>query len=71
MSNYELKIEVPWAEVKAMLQEINMDLTDKDLLYEEGKENELLERLSLKLNKSIPEVKGWIESVSHTKVRAG
>ena len=67
MREYELKIEAPWPEVKDMLQEINMDLTDEDLRYEQGREKELLERLSRKMNKSVPEVKGWIESVSHNR----
>jgi hypothetical protein len=67
MKEYELKIEAPWHEVKEMLKEVNMDLTDEDLSYQPGKEKELLERLSNKMNKSIPEVKGWIESVSHNK----
>lgn len=67
MNEYKLKIEAPWDEVKDMLKEVNMDLTDDDLRYEPGKEKELLERLSNKMNKSIPEVKGWIESVSHNK----
>ncbi len=67
MREYELKLEAPWDEVKEMLQEINVDLTDDDLCYEKGKEKELLERLSRKLHKDIPEVKGWIESVSHNK----
>jgi len=67
MREYELKLEAPWDEVKDMLQEINMDLTDEDLQYERGREQELLERLSRKMNKSVPEVKGWIESVSHNR----
>jgi len=67
MPEYELKLEAPWNEVKEMLQEINMDLTDDDLSYERGKEKELLERISRKTGKSIPEVKGWIESVSHNR----
>ncbi len=67
MNEYQLKIEAPWPEVKEMLQEVNMDLTDEDLSYEPGREKELLERLSRKLNKSVPEVKGWIESVSHNR----
>lgn len=67
MNEGQLKLEAPWPEVKGMLQEINPDLTDEDLSYEQGKEKELLERLSRKLNKSVPEVKGWIESVSHNK----
>lgn len=67
MNEYELKLEAPWEEVKGLLKEINMDLTDEDLRYERGQEQELLERVSLKLGKPVPEVKGWIESVSHNK----
>ena len=67
MRDYELRIEAPWHEVKGMLQEINPDLTDEDLSYERGKEEELLERLSRKMNKSVSDIKGWIESVSHNK----
>jgi len=67
MKDDELRIEAPWIEVKGMLQEINPDLTEEDLKYEQGREGELLERLSRKLNKSVPDVKGWIESVSHNR----
>jgi hypothetical protein len=71
MKAYELKIETSWNEVKEMLQEIEISLTNDDLVYERGREKELLERLSRKLNKSVPEVKAWIESVSHNKGVAG
>ena len=67
MKEYELKLEAPWEEVKDMLQEINTDLTDEDLFYEKGKEKEVLERVSSKIGKSIPDAKGWIESVSHNR----
>jgi len=67
MREYELKLEAPWNEVKAMIQEINVDLSDEDLRYERGHEKEMLERLSRKMNKSPEEVKGWIESVSHNR----
>jgi hypothetical protein len=67
MDEYALKLEAPWEEVKDRIQEIHIDLTDEDLAYEEGKEKELLERVARKLNKSIPAVKAWIESVSHNK----
>ena len=66
-NNYQLQLETPWEEVKGMLQEINLSLTDEDLSYEPGNEKEMLERLSRKLNKPVPEVKAWIESVSHNK----
>ena len=67
MEDYTLNLEAPWDEVKEMLEEIDVNLTDEDLRYEKGKEKELLERLSGKLNKSVPETKAWIESVSHNK----
>jgi len=67
MREFELKLEAPWDEVKEMLKEINLDLTDDDLIYEKGKEKELLERVSRKLGKSVPDTKGWIESVSHNR----
>jgi hypothetical protein len=67
MDNYQLKLEAPWDEVKEMLREVNMNLTDEDLRYEKGKEKQLLERVSQKLNKSIPDTKAWIESISHNK----
>jgi hypothetical protein len=67
MDDYTLNLEASWEEVKGMLREVNMDLSEEDLRYEEGKEKQLLERVSRKLKKSIPEVKAWIESVSHNK----
>jgi hypothetical protein len=67
MKEYELRIEAPWNEVKGMLQEINPDLTEEDLRYERGREKEFLERLSRKMNKSVDDVRGWIESVSHNR----
>jgi uncharacterized protein YjbJ (UPF0337 family) len=65
-----LKLEEPWDEVKEKMKEVNTSLTDEDLFYEEGKEDELLNRLSKKLKKSPEDVKGLIESVSFTKGKA-
>ena len=67
MREYELKLEAPWDEVKGMLQEINMDLTDEYFRYERGNEKDLLERVSRKLGKNVPDTKAWIESVSHNR----
>jgi hypothetical protein len=64
--NTQLKLSAPWPEVKEKLKEVNADLTDEDLIYEPGQENALLERLAKKMNKDVPWVKGWIESVSFT-----
>jgi hypothetical protein len=71
MDSYQLKLEAPWPEVKEMLKEVNIELTDEDLELKPGGEKELLERLSRKMNKSVPEVKTWIESVSFNKGIAG
>jgi len=65
-----LKLETSWSEVKEKIREVNYDLTDADLLYVPGKEDELINRLAAKMNKTAEEVKGWIESISHTKGRA-
>lgn len=67
MDTYTLQLKAPWEEVKEMLKEINTDLTDEDLDYSPNEEKELLERLARKMNKSIPYVKDWIESVSSNR----
>ena len=66
----QLKLESPWREVKEKLKEINLSLTDKDLEYVPGREEELLERLGNKLGRSIGEIKAWIESVSFNRSKA-
>jgi len=66
MNNYHLNLEAPWNKVKERIKEVHADLTDADLVYEPGHEKELLERLSKKLHRNMEDVKGWIESVSHT-----
>ena len=66
----ELKLEAPWEEVKEMLKEINLSLSDDDLELVPGQEAILLERLSHKLNWEKDEVKKWIESVSFNKGKA-
>ena len=68
--NDQLKLEAPWPQVKEQLKEINITLTDEDLVYEPGRENELLERLAKKLHQDKPWVKAWIESVSFNKGKA-
>ncbi len=70
MDNYQLKLEAPWEEVKERIKEVNLEITDEDLVYTPGKEKELLERLSKRMHKDIEEVKGWVESVSANKGKA-
>lgn len=70
MEKIELHLEAPWEEVKELLKENVITLTDEDLNYTPGKENELLEHLSKKLNKDKSAVKAYIESVSYNKGKA-
>lgn len=65
-----LKLEAPWPQVKEMLKEVSITLTDEDLAYTEGKEDELLQRLAKKMNRTPEAVKQWIESVSANKGKA-
>ncbi len=60
----ELRLEKPWKSVKEKLMEHNTKLTEEDLNYEKGKEDELLESLSKKMGRSKQEIKAWIESMS-------
>jgi hypothetical protein len=70
METSQLKLQKPWERVKETLKEINIDLTDEDLAYEPGQEDELLERLGKKLRKSKVEIKAIIESASANKGKA-
>jgi len=56
--------------VKEKLKEIDLSLTDSDLDYIPGQDQDLLERLSKKMNRSADDVKKWIESVSFNKGKA-
>ena len=60
----QLRLEKPWKFVKDKLMEHYTALTEDDLHYQKGKEDELLERLSKKMNRSKQEIKEWIESLS-------
>ena len=40
-----IKLEAPWETVNERMKESNINLTDADLEYEPGKEDELLPRL--------------------------
>ncbi len=70
METPQLKLQKPWERVKETLKEINIDLTDEDLDYEPGEEDQLLERLEKKLKKSKTEIKALIESISANKGKA-
>ena len=61
METWKLKLSGAWNDVKGKIKQQYADLTDDDLLYEEGKDDELLGRLQKKIGKTKEEVKSWIE----------
>jgi uncharacterized protein YjbJ (UPF0337 family) len=52
-----------WNEVAGKLKQKYANLTDDDLLFKEGKEEELLGRLQKKLGKTKEEIRTMIEKV--------
>lgn len=57
----ELTWKGKWNQVKGKIKQQWADLTDDDLLYVDGKEEELLGRLQEKTGKSKDELKIWID----------
>jgi uncharacterized protein YjbJ (UPF0337 family) len=63
MESWKLKLSGKWNEVKGKIKKQYANLTDDDLLYEQGKEDELLGRIQKKIGKSKEEVKAWIDKL--------
>lgn len=63
MESWKLNLKGNWNELKGKIKQTYADLTDDDLLYEEGKDEELLGRIQKKVGKTKEEVKDWIESL--------
>jgi uncharacterized protein YjbJ (UPF0337 family) len=61
MESWKLKFNGSWDEVKGKAKQEYADLTDDDLLYEEGKDDELLGRLQKKIGKTKEQVIEWIQ----------
>jgi len=66
-----LKLQAPWEKVKERMKENDINLTDEDLEYIPGKEEELIQRLAKIMNKSHDQVVAYIESISSNEDRAG
>jgi uncharacterized protein YjbJ (UPF0337 family) len=58
-----LTLKGNWNELKGKLKKKYADLTDNDLMYDEGNEDELLGRLQNRLGKSKDEVRKIISSL--------
>jgi uncharacterized protein YjbJ (UPF0337 family) len=57
-----LIVKGTWNTVKGKLKQAYGNLTDDDLRYEEGKDDELLGRLQTKTGKTTDELKKWFKS---------
>ena len=59
----KLELKGNWNELKGKIKQAHADLTDDDLKYEEGRDDELLGRLQKKLGKSREDLVRWLKSL--------
>ncbi len=59
----KLELKGNWNELKGKAKQQYGELTDDDLTYEEGKEDELVGKLQDKLGKTRQEVIDWLNSL--------
>ena len=59
----KLQMKGTWNEVKGKLKQKYASLTDDDLAFAEGKEDELLGRIQKRLGKSKEEINKLIQSI--------
>jgi uncharacterized protein YjbJ (UPF0337 family) len=59
----KLELKGNWNELKGKAKQANGDLTDDDLQYEDGKEDEMFGRLQKKLGKTKDEIVDWFRSL--------
>lgn len=61
----DLELKGYWNQAKGKLKERYAELTDDDLKYEEGKEDQLVGRLQEKLGKTKDEVKQMLRDIKN------
>lgn len=61
MDNLEIKGR--WNELKGKVKQAHGDLTDDDLKWEEGKDDEFYGRMQTKLGKTRDEFVTWVKSL--------
>ena len=59
----DLKIRGTWNELKGKVKQAYGDLTDDDLVREEGKDDELLGKLQQKTGKGRDELVDWLNNL--------
>ena len=59
----KLELKGKWNELKGKVKKAHANLTDDDLRYEDGQDDQLLGRLQQKLGKSREELITWLKSL--------
>lgn len=59
----DIKWQGRWNEIKGKVKQAHGDLTDDDLKYEEGREDELLGKLQQKTGKARDQVVDWLNNL--------
>jgi uncharacterized protein YjbJ (UPF0337 family) len=59
----KLELQGDWNLIKGKIKQAYANLTDDDLKYEDGKDDELLGRLQEKLGKGRDELVKWLKSL--------
>jgi uncharacterized protein YjbJ (UPF0337 family) len=59
----DLKWQGRWNEIKGKVKQEYGDMTDDDLKYEEGRDEELLGRIQKRTGKARDEVVNWLNSL--------
>jgi len=64
MNTLKDKIKGNWNVLQGKLKQEYAELTDDDLLYEEGQEDELVGRIQKKIGKSKEQIESFIDTIS-------
>lgn len=59
----KLELKGKWNEIKGKVKQSHADLTDDDLQYEEGKDDELLGRLQQKTGRAKDDLIQWLRGL--------
>lgn len=59
----KLELKGKWNEIKGKVKQAHADLTDDDLKYEEGQDDELLGRLQQKTGKAKDDLIKWLRTL--------
>ena len=63
MNSKELQLKGNWNELKGKMKQQYAQLTDDDLTFEEGKDDELVGRIQKRIGKTKDQVIEWIQSL--------